>query len=129
MSNSVSIPTNVATALYNFFDSFSIPAYVEDNIPEDASLPYITYPIVVPDQLQSTVLHARVWYRSQSAVSMLDMCDTIRSAIGSGITLSTGNGSIVIYAPNRTPFMQMQSMNDPNLKVGYLTMILHSNTR
>jgi len=30
-------------ALYNFFSGFSIPAYLETSVPDDAKFPYLTY--------------------------------------------------------------------------------------
>ena len=35
---------NTARALYGFFSGFGLPAFVEYSVPEDAELPYITYP-------------------------------------------------------------------------------------
>jgi hypothetical protein len=36
-------------ALKQFFSGFGIPAYTEDTVPEDVSLPYITYAAGQPE--------------------------------------------------------------------------------
>ena len=40
---------DTAAALYTFFSSFGIPAYVEYNVPDNAALPYITYELRDPE--------------------------------------------------------------------------------
>lgn len=131
--------TNVAAALNGFFSGFGIPSFIEDNIPDkipdgeggfvDTSPPYITHQLLVPEPLHSSVFHARVWYRNTSAGPILAKCGEIERAIGKGVTIPTDYGSIAVFPDDRTPFMQLQPMNDPNMKVAYLTMILHTNTR
>lgn len=130
------IGVNVATALHNFFSRFDIPAYVEDNVPEyvwedDVKVatrpPYITYQVAVPDELESFISHVRVWYKSDSAIGVLVKCSEIKNAIGNGVSIPTDGGCVVIFTGK--PFMQLQTMNDPTLKVGYITIIVHSNTR
>lgn len=133
------VSTNVTVALHDFFTQFGIPAFVEDSIPEkmpdgnggtvDTSPPYITYQLMIPESLHTSIFHARVWYRNTSAGPVLAKCGEIERAIGRGVTIPTEYGSVAIFKDSRTPFTQLQPMNDPNLKVAYLTMILHANTR
>lgn len=133
------VSTNVSVALHDFFTRFSIPAFLEDSIPEkipdgegglvETNPPYITYQLTVPEPLHTSIFHARVWYRNTSAGPVLAKCGEIERAIGRGITIPTEYGSVVIFKDGNTPFIQLQPMNDPNLKVAYLTMILHANTR
>lgn len=133
------VAVNVATALYGFFSQFGMPAFLEDSIPEEipdgngnmveTSPPYITYQLLIPESLRTTVFNARVWYRSTSVGPILTKCGEIERAIGRGITIPTGYGTIALFPDDKTPFTQIQPMNDPNMKVAYLTMILHINTR
>jgi hypothetical protein len=133
------VSTNVSVALHDFFTRFGIPAFLEDSIPEkmpdgdggtvDTNPPYITYQLMIPEPLHTSILHARVWYRNTSAGPVLAKCGEIERAIGRGVTIPTEYGSVVIFKDSNTPFTQLQPMNDPNLKVAYLTMILHANTR
>lgn len=133
------VSTNVGVALHDFFTRFDIPAFLEDNVPEkmpdgqgglvDTNPPYITYRLVIPESLHTSIFHARVWYRNTSAGPVLAKCGEIERAIGRGVTIPTEYGSVAIFKDDDTPFIQLQPMNDPNLKVAYLTMILHVNTR
>ena len=133
------VVVNVSAALNSFFSGFGIPSFLEDNIPEqipdgngglvDTSPPYITHQLLIPEQLRTTIFHARVWYRSTSVGPVLAKCGEIERAIGRGVTIPTGYGTIALFPDDNTPFTQIQPMNDPNLKVAYLTMILHVNTR
>ena len=133
------IATNVATALYDFFSGFGIPVFLEDNIPEqipdgnggmvNTEPPYITYKLSIPEQLHSSIFNVRIWYRNTSVGAVLSKCGEIQRAIGMGVTIPTEYGSIALFPDDNTPFIQIQPMNDPNLKVAYLTMILQVYTR
>jgi hypothetical protein len=50
--------SKIVTALYTFFSGFTIPAYAEDSVPDDAALPYITYQIAVPEWESPVTLYA-----------------------------------------------------------------------
>ena len=119
--------TNVAKALYEFWSSFGLPAYVEDTVPDDANLPYITYRLVVPDWRDSAMTYARVWYRSTSFTAISAKVDEIDAAIGEGISIPTNGGAV--YLSKGSPFQQYQSMSDDGmLKVIYLNIIINAIT-
>lgn len=53
-------------ALDNFWNSFGLPAYDENSVPDDAAYPYITY-TVATDSLDNAIpLSANIWYRARS---------------------------------------------------------------
>lgn len=53
-------------AYYKLWSSFGIPAYDENSVPDDASLPYITYQVIT-DSIEKPVFPtASLWYRSNS---------------------------------------------------------------
>jgi len=122
--------TEIAQALYSFWNSFLIPAYVEDNVPDDATLPYITYTVSEPDWTNPTNIQARVWYEGTSLVPLNAKIADIKQAIGEGKSIKTGTGFITIYRD--TNFAQFQPYDDEgksNVKVVYLNMILQAFTR
>jgi hypothetical protein len=122
--------TEVAKALYNFWNSFSIPAYVEDNVPSDAQFPYITYTVAEPDWGNSASIQARVWYKDTSRVGINSKVSDIKQAIGEGKSIKTNTGYVVIYRDIN--FAQNQPYDDigqSNIKVVYLNAILQSYTR
>ena len=100
---------DVATTLYSFWSSFGIPAYPEYNIPDDAEMPY-------------TSMHARVWYRDTSYVSISTMLDMISNRIGDGLSLRFGNGFMTLFKDSQ--FIQFQPYEvDNEVKVAYLSLI------
>ena len=121
--------TEVARALYSFWNSF-LPAYVEDNVPDDAVLPYITYTIADPDWNESASIQARVWYKDTSRVSLNAKVSDIKQAIGEGKSIKTETGFITLHRDSN--FSQNQPYDDEgksNIKVAYLNIIIHSYTR
>lgn len=120
--------TDTARALYQFFSGFGIPAYSKNNVPDGAEAPYITYEVKEPEPLSKCLLHAWVWYRSNSLTGILGTCDAIKAAIGTGLTIQTPGGFIALFRDADTPFAQEQPDPDQTIRVMYLTMILHANT-
>ena len=119
--------TSTAKALYDFFSSFGIPAYVEYNPPDDAVLPYITYQLVQPNWSDASSMYARVWYRSPSFTGIAAKVDEIDAAIGEGVSLPTSSGAV--YLMKATPFAQYMPMEgDDTLKVAYLNLTIHALT-
>lgn len=119
--------TNTATALYEFWSSFGIPAYVEYHVPDDAEMPYITYELTEPNWKEQAAVRARVWYRDFSFVSISAKLDEIKAKIGDGFTMPVGDGMIALFTDD--PFIQFQPYEDETgVKVAYLSLILHSFT-
>lgn len=122
--------TDTARALNYFWGSFSIPAYTEETIPDDAELPYITYTVVEPDWGEKASIQARVWYKGASLVPLNAKVAEIKQAIGEGKSIQTDTGFVVISRD--TNFSQYQPYDDEgksNVKVAYLSAVIHSFTR
>lgn len=119
--------TQTAQALFTFFNSFDIPAYVESTEPDDSPPPYITYELVEPDWRGKASIHARLWYRSTSFVEIAQKVDEIRTAIGEGISIPTDTGAVYLWADDN--WAQFQPMEgDPTLKCAYLSFVLMAHT-
>lgn len=69
-------------ALYHFWSSFGLPAYDEYTVPDDASLPYITYQTVTDSLGQAIPLSASVWYKGTSWEPVTKKADEIARYIG-----------------------------------------------
>ena len=117
--------TQTAIALYEFFSSFGIPAYVVGCVPDDAALPYITYQLREPDWREPTQLYCEVWYRSTSLVQINAKTDQIRAAIGEGISIKTASGAVYLSDFTAEP---MYMEGDDTLKRMYCTMTLYAHT-
>lgn len=111
---------DTAAALYSFFSSFGIPAYVENTVPEDATVPYITYQLREPEAGEISSFTARVWYIGNSFGEIVDKVDEIKQAIGRGKSLHVDGGAVWIWQD--TNFCQFQPSDEPKLKIAYLMM-------
>ena len=120
--------TNVGRALYNFWSSFGLNAYPEDTVPDNVETPYITYSIRQPDWADPDSLYARVWYRSDSYTGVMAKVDEIGRKLESGYSVPTDDGGCVILMKDSN-FAQFQPYEvDPNMKVAYLSLIMHAFT-
>lgn len=123
--------TNIAKALYQFWNGFGIPAFVENTVPENmpdgtpVEMPYITYRLAEPDWSDTIQLYARVWYRGTSFTGILTKVDQISRAIGTGKTISFDNGFLALFKDSM--FAQyMKDDIDETIKIAYLSIIAHS---
>ena len=117
---------STANALYEFFSGFGIPAYLQDTIPDNAQMPYITYELFEPECLTTAFFNASVWYKDTGLDAISRKVDEIRDAIGNGgVTLHTEEGVIRLYRDER--FAQMMSDPNPETKRAYLSMIIMNN--
>lgn len=71
-------------SLQHFWESFSIPAYDETSVPDDAQMPYITYSVATGSLDDVVGLTATIWYRSTSWKDITIKKNEIAEAIGVG---------------------------------------------
>lgn len=118
-----------AAALQGFWGSFSLPAYEENTVPDDAVYPYITYEAASDAYGADVVLSSSLWYRSSSWVEANAKAEEIGWRIGyGGILLPCDGGKIWVRRGN--PFAQ--NMGDEaddmirrkiiNISVSFLTV-------
>ena len=90
-----------AQALNSFFSGFGIPAYTENNIPNNAKPPYLTYPLKEPAWNRQETFYVNVYYRAdKSEMDALIKADEIMGAIGEGIRLYFPGGEVVLWPGN-----------------------------
>jgi hypothetical protein len=119
--------TETAKALSAFWNSFGIPAYVEEHVPDDAVLPYITYTVVNPDWRESASTQGRVWYKGDSFTNLNRKVDEISELIGEGHSIRTRDGLIAIYKD--VNFVQIQPFpEDTQMRVAYINLVLNAYT-
>lgn len=113
-----------AKALTDFFGSFGIPAYSENTVPDNAELPYITYPLREPEWNTKTTFWAIVYFRSQdSNLYGLAKADEIVAAIGNGIRLPVEGGIIVLWP--ETPLVQSMPPNN-DVRAAYINLAINA---
>ena len=114
--------TQTATALKNFFSGFGLPAYTTDSVPEDVTLPYITYSLAEPEWGQKATLYAQVWDRTKSNAGILQKADQITRAIGEGIILPMASGYLAICP--ESPLIQL--MTDGDFRSAYINLSINA---
>lgn len=102
---------NKLQALNNFFNSFSLTAYDESSVPDNASLPYITYESMLSDFNNYTQLTASLWYYGSSMAQLAQKTLEIDTALSKGGKLIAYQGG-AFWIRKATPFAQ--SMSDTN---------------
>lgn len=126
--------TEIAKALKAFYGSFGIPAFTEDNVPDEIfnpdtgevqklDLPYITYTVPQSELFNGATHQVRVWYYGNSNAPVNAKADEIIAAIGQGVKLSAGRGYVCIYPSS--PLAQMQPADD-NTRIVYINLELRS---
>lgn len=119
-----------AKALYDFWSSFGIRAFPEDQLPDDLNsepieLPYITYQIAKPDWRAQASTYAKVYFHDTSYEDITQTIDNIESRIGEGVMLPTDGGFLLLFKDNN--FCQMTPTGDPAVKMAYLSLVLEAN--
>lgn len=96
-------------ALHEFWSSFGLPAYASETVPDDATLPYITYDVST-DSLDYVInLNASLWYRSMKWEEISKKAEEIAEYISTmqppTIELDYGR----MYLTKGNPFAQRMS--------------------
>ena len=113
-----------AQTLHQFFSGFGIPAYTTDNVPDDAQLPYLTYPLQEPEWNRQSTFYVTVYYRHKtSTLDSLTKADEIVKAIGEGIRLPFDGGLLVIWP--ETPLIQALPPNG-DVRGAYINLAINA---
>ena len=102
--------TAAAKALKSFVSGFGLPAYTNNSVPDDVQVPHLTYPLVEPEWNQKATFYIQGWFRTTSNAELTATADRIIREIGTGITINTESGFLVIYP--ETPLVQMNVDGD-----------------
>lgn len=68
-------------AQQNLWESFDLPAYDENSVPDDAQMPYITYEAIAGNIGAPTQVAVNVWYRSNSWVDISRKAQQIATGV------------------------------------------------
>ena len=111
----------LAKALKEFVGGFGLPAYTVGSVPDDVSVPYLVFPLKEPEWSQKTTFYIQGWFRTTSNEELTSVADEIISAIGTGITITTDSGYLVIYPD--TPLVQL--MTDGDYRSFYISLSIN----
>lgn len=68
-------------AQQQLWSSFDLPAYDENTVPDDATLPYLTYEAIAGNIGAPTQIAVNLWYRSNSWAEISQKAQEIATAI------------------------------------------------
>ena len=111
-----------AAAIYQFWNSFSLTAYEENTVPDDAVFPYITYQLVTDSFDREIPLSASLWYRSESWTAINAKTEEISQKISRGGKIISCDGG-AIWMKRGQPFAQnMGDESDDLIKRKYINI-------
>lgn len=113
---------STASALYAFYSGFRLPAYEVNTVPDDVTLPYITYSFAEPQYQQPASHYAQIFMRTNSNAALLDKAGEIVRAIGEGVVLENG----VVIRPSNPLLQLMIDESFPDLRFAYLNLQLNA---
>ena len=121
MNNGRFLILNKAEALQSFYESFGIPAYDANSVPDDAMMPYITYSVST-DSLDNVVnLQASLWYKSSSWMGISNKADEIAQRLVEHNIIKLDGG--YMYLCKGSPFAQrMADPSDDTVKRMYMNI-------
>lgn len=99
-----------AQAVHDFWSKFGIPAYDENSVPDDATMPYVTYNVTTDNFDKPVQLNGSLWYRSTSWEDVSKKTDEISRHVGYGYYIQKIDGGYMRIVMGQ-PFAQR--MNDP----------------
>ena len=114
-----------SAAIHAFFNSFGIPAYKSDNVPEDAVFPWITYEMATSAFEEGEVsITVNLYYYGMSEKPANDKVDEISKAMGlSGIIVDCDEGKI--WIKRGSPWCQhIRDEADPYINRRYMNFTL-----
>lgn len=106
-------------AIQSFWESFDLPAYDQNSVPDDAVTPYITYSAQVADFEKPLLLTGSIWYRGSSWKAISQKADEISKALKKLIRVDGG----YLWLTRGSPFAQRMSDQDETVKRIYINLM------
>lgn len=104
-------------ALNTFWNSFSLTAYDENSVPDDAVMPYITYNGATDSWDYLVPTTASLWYRETTWANISQKAEEIAKAIGEyGYYTVPVYGGYMVVRKNNVFAQRMDDPNDDSVK-------------
>ena len=97
-------------ALNSFLQGYGLHVYPSDSVPDNASVPYLTAPLVEPEWNTPATWYIQGWYRTQDNVSLIAKADQIAADIRDGKRIFCTGGCVTIYP--QSPLVQFLTDGD-----------------
>ena len=105
----------------NFVSGFTWKAYDENTVPDDATLPRITYNLSVAEFGFPVAMSLSLWDRSTSWVTVTNKANEIYNAIGLGGKIISFDGGY-IWIKRGQPFSQRMADEDDSIRRIYIVL-------
>lgn len=118
--------TGMITALGQWLSQFGT-WYAENDVPDDAVLPYGTVPLKDTEWDQPTTFYLQWYARTNDSTSLVAKVDQIAAAIGTqGAIIKYGNGTDTgfLWIRAETPFSQI--LIDGDIRRAYINLSIKS---
>lgn len=100
-------------ALHAFWNSFGIPAYDENSVPQTAVMPYITYTVATDSLGNAIPLSGNIWYRERTWKNITQKADEIARAVSEHGYYSAKLDNGYMWLTGGSPFAQRMTDTDP----------------
>lgn len=111
--------TDIAKTLNVYFNQFGA-AYLENNVPGNATRPYITYSLSDTDEFEDGLMQVKVYDNSTSILKVSEITDNIGESLGYGVLVPAEKGNI--YLRKGSPYAQYINEDNTELSV-YINII------
>lgn len=108
--------------LHSFWSNFGLPAYDEASVPDNATMPYITYSAAVDDWDSVVPLTADLWYSSTSWEGISKKADEINGLLKDGGARIKTNGGY-LWVTRGSPFAQRINEGTDTIKHVYIVLM------
>lgn len=106
---------NREKALNSFWNTFGVSAYDEGTVPDDVSLPYITYSVALGEINYPVSLTASIWDRSTSWERVTEILSEVSEVITrGGVMITCDSGAF--WIKKGTPFAQRVPEEDRSIR-------------
>lgn len=111
-----------------FWESFGIPAYDQNSVPDDAVMPYITYVSITAPFENAVPLEGYIWYLSTKWEEPSLKADEIAEALSPYKLIELDDGQY-IYMAQGSPFAQRVADTNDLVKRIYINVMAEFLTR
>lgn len=111
-------------AINSFWNSFGIPAFDQYTVPEDVSMPYITFEASTDSVNSNIPMTASLWYRDSSWREISQMVDTISARISYSFYITAITGGYMVVRRGEVFAQRMNDPDDPDVRRILISVIV-----
>lgn len=111
---------NKVQAIHNFWSSFGLPAYEETTVPQDATMPYITYNVATAEIDSFVGLTASLWDYGTSWKRLQLLAEEIADRVSTMNPIKIDTGFLRLDLGS--PFSQNLSDEDDMIRRVYINL-------